>query len=109
MILNTEQRATVEKAVREVCHYRKYTLMALNARTNHVHVVVSVGCKPEPILDAFKAYATRKLRRMELISTSTKPWVRHGSTRYLWKERHVEKAVNYVLYGQGDDPLDLED
>jgi len=83
--------------------------MAVNARTNHVHVVVSAGCKPEPILDAFKAYATRKLRGMGLISTRTKPWVRHGSTRYLWKERHVEKAIEYVLYGQGDDPLDLAD
>jgi REP element-mobilizing transposase RayT len=109
VVLNVEQRQAVEKAVREVCHYRKYNLMAVNARTNHVHVVVSAGHKPEPILEAFKAYATRKLRGMGSISAATKPWVRHGSTRYLWKERHVEKAINYVLYGQGDDPLDLED
>ena len=99
----------VEDAVREVCGHRKYALFALNARTNHVHSVISAACKPEPILDALKAYATRKLRRRGLISASTKPWVRHGSTRYLWKERHVEKAMNYVLYGQGDDPPDFDD
>ena len=46
---------------------------------------------------------------MGLISRTTKPWVRHGSTRYLGKERQVEKAIDYVLYGQGDDPFDLED
>jgi len=109
VVLNVEQRQAVEKAVREVCHYREYRLMAVNARTNHVHAVVSAGCKPEPILEAFKAYATRKLRKMGLISKTTKPWVRHGSTRYLWKERHVEKAIDYVLYGQGDDPLVLDD
>jgi hypothetical protein len=29
-----------------------------------------------------------------------KPWARHGSTIYLWKEGDVEKAVEYVLLGQ---------
>jgi REP element-mobilizing transposase RayT len=109
IVFNTKQRAAVENAVREVCRYRTYALMALNVRTNHVHAVVSAECKPEPILDAFKAYATRNLRRLGLISRTTKPWVRHGSTRYLWKERHVAKAIDYVLYGQGDDPPDFDD
>jgi REP element-mobilizing transposase RayT len=109
IILNIAQRVTVEKSVREVCRYRRYALLALNARTNHVHAVISAAIKPEPILDALKAYATRKLRQKGLISTTTRPWVRHGSTRYLWKERHVEKAINYVLYGQGDDPPDFDD
>ena len=31
------------------------------------------------------------------------PYVRHGSTIYLWKERDVEKAVEYVLLGQDGD------
>jgi REP element-mobilizing transposase RayT len=101
IILNMPQRKAVESAVREVCRWRGYRLLALNARTNHVHSVISAGCKPEPILDALKAYATRKLRRMGLIGATITPWVRHGSTRYLWKERHVEKAMDYVLYGQG--------
>jgi REP element-mobilizing transposase RayT len=109
MTLNARQRVTVEKAVREVCLYREYALLAVNVRTNHVHAVISAVCEPEPILEALKAYGTRKLRQAGLISASTKPWVRHGSTRYLWKERHVERAVNYVLNGQGDDPLDLSD
>jgi REP element-mobilizing transposase RayT len=108
IILTAEQRGIVEKAVREVCRYRGYALLAVNARTNHVHALVSAACNPEPILEALKAYATRKLRQMGLISVRTSPWVRHGSTRYLWKERHVEKAMNYVLYGQGDDPFDFE-
>ena len=54
-------------------------------------------------MDAFKAYATRALRKAGLLALSIKPWVRHGSTRYLWKERHVENAVDYVLDGQGDE------
>jgi hypothetical protein len=45
-------------------------------------------------------YSTRALRRTGLMNVSVKPWARHGSTIYLWKERDVEKAVEYVLLGQ---------
>jgi REP element-mobilizing transposase RayT len=103
MILNTRQRKVVENAIREVCGHRGYQLRAINVRTNHAHTVVSALSKPEPILNAFKAYATRALRNTNLVSVSVKPWARHGSTIYLWKERRVEKAVEYVLLGQGDE------
>ena len=99
----------VEEAARNVCYHRGYTLLAINVRTNHVHAVISAACKPEKVLEALKAYATRELRQTGSISAELKPWVRHGSTRYLWKERHVEKAMSYVLYGQGDDPPDFND
>jgi len=61
--LDERQRAVVERAIREVCDYRGYKLFAINVRTNHVHSVVYARCKPEPVMDAFKAYATRQLRR----------------------------------------------
>jgi REP element-mobilizing transposase RayT len=109
IVLDAIQRLTVEKAIREVCRHRKYVLRAVNARSNHVHAVISAERKPEPILEALKAYGTRRLRQGGSISHTTKLWVRHGSTRYLWKERHVERAVNYVLNGQGDDPPDFSD
>ena len=73
VILDVRQHKVVEAAVRGVCDYRSYILRALNARTNHVHCVVSAMCKPEPILDALKAYATRALRRAGLIALETKP------------------------------------
>lgn len=98
--LNAKQRTVVENAVREVCVHRKYRLRAINVRTNHVHTVVSAVCEPEPILDAFKSYSTRALRRSGLLDISVKPWARHGSTIYLWKEHAVAKAVEYVLLGQ---------
>lgn len=67
---------------------------------NHVHTVVSAAMKPEPVLQAFQAYATKKLRRAGLLPQDIKPWTRHGSTPYLWKERHVERAIDYVVNGQ---------
>jgi REP element-mobilizing transposase RayT len=107
--LDSRQRPLVEQAVREVCEKRKYWLRAINVRTNHVHTVVSAAIKPEPILQAFQAYATRKLRQAGLLAADVKPWSRHGSTPYLWKERHVERAIDYVVHGQGDDLPTFED
>jgi|SRR5438876_1809280 len=108
IVLNAAQRGVVEEAVREVCRSRRYVLLAVNVRTNHVHSVIAAACKPEPILNALKAYATRKLRRAGLITVKTKLWVRKGSRRYLWKERDVDRAIAYVLYNQGEDPPDFD-
>ena len=107
--LDAPRRKVVEEAVREVCDYRKYVLRALNARTNHVHCVVTAMCKPEPVLDAFKGYATRALRRAGLIGLEMKPWARHGSTIYLWKEKDVTKAIEYVMHGQGEELFRLDE
>src|SRR6266576_5420493 len=78
VVLSLKQRKTVERAIQEVCQQRKYRLRAVNARSNHVHSVVTALCKPEHALNSFKSYATRKLRETDLISESLKPWARHG-------------------------------
>ncbi|MGZ5435617.1 MAG: transposase [Pyrinomonadaceae bacterium] len=109
VILGARQRKVVETAVREACDYRKYILLAINVRTNHAHTVVSAMQKPEPVLSAFKSYSTRALRRAGLLSPTVKPWARHGSTIYLWKEQDVAKAVAYVLLNQGDKLFSLDD
>jgi REP element-mobilizing transposase RayT len=105
--LNRPQRVVVEQAIREVCEHRGYGLLALNVRTNHVHSVVTAPCRPEQVMDTLKAYATRRLRETGLLDPKTKPWARHGSTPYLWTEETVEKAIDYVINGQGDEPFEL--
>ncbi|HYT50266.1 MAG TPA: transposase [Pyrinomonadaceae bacterium] len=104
-LLDRAQRNVVESSIREVCEYRGYSLQALSVRTNHVHSVVSATCKPEHVMDSFKAYATRKLREATLLDQDVKPWARHGSTRWLWTEEQVERAIDYVINGQGDEPF----
>jgi REP element-mobilizing transposase RayT len=101
--LDGKQRVVVESAIRSVCKLRGYGLPALNVRTNHAHSVVSAMRKPESIMNAFKANATRELRAAGLVSSVQIVWSRGGSTRYLWKPSHVEGAIDYVLNGQGDD------
>ena len=105
LLLNSAQRKVVESAIREVCEYRAYSLHAVNVRTNHVHSVVSAPCKPEHIMEGFKSYATRKLREANLLSRDVKPWARHGSNPYLWTEEQLQRAIDYVINGQGDEPF----
>lgn len=106
--LKAVDRKIVEAAIREVCEVRGYGLHALNVRTNHAHLVVGNGGKVERMMDSFKAYSTKALRAAVRIGDDFKPWSRHGSTRYLWTERHIEMAVEYVLLGQGGELPDFD-
>jgi REP element-mobilizing transposase RayT len=104
VILDAAQRASVETAVRETCAFRKWLLRAFNVRTNHVHVVVSIGNrKSEIALNAFKANATRQLRKDGHWAHEHSPWVDKGSKRNLWNERSIERAIDYVINGQDDE------
>src|SRR5713101_6149549 len=100
IVLDWAKRELVEKAIREVCEHRSYLLHAVNVRTNHVHSVVTASSKPEHVMDSFKAYATRQLRKSGLLSRDLRPWARHGSTPYLWTEEQVQRAIDYVINGQ---------
>lgn len=109
VILSAAQRKSVEKAVRETCSKRNWTLCAVNVRTNHVHAVVSLGAKkPKDALIALKANATRQLRDDDLWKFEHTPWADKGSKRNLWTEKSVAEAVNYVVNEQGDDLPDFD-
>ena len=102
--LDSNRRVSVEKAIRETCDKRNWRLLAVNVRTNHVHTVVAIGNKKATIaLNAFKANATRQMREAGCWQNDHTPWADKGSERYLWTEKHVFDAVDYVLNGQGGD------
>jgi REP element-mobilizing transposase RayT len=108
-ILAARERQAVQKAIRETCRIRRWDLQALNVRTNHVHTVVTANCKPELVLNAFKANATRHLREVQLWTHPFSPWADKGSKRLLWNERSVANAIYYVLNGQGGDLPNFDD
>ena len=106
--LNALQRSLVETAIRETCEIRKWNLKAVNVRTNHVHVVVSIGSKkPGLALNALKANATTGMRQKDCWESDRSPWSKRGSKRFLWNEKSVAAAVDYVINGQGDDLPDF--
>jgi len=106
--VDLRQRRLIKEAIKEVCQFRGYRLLALNVRTNHVHVVVSAARKPETIAEEFKKFSTLKLRNNGFFQKCKRLWSRGRSRKYLWRQRDVDSAINYVLYGQGDNPFNMD-
>ena len=107
--LDAAQRTAVEKAVRETCEKRGWLLHASNVRTNHAHSVVSSGeTKSKVVLAALKANATREMRQSGCWQSQQTPWAEQGSRRSLWNERSIERAIDYVINGQGDELPDFD-
>ena len=52
-------------------------------------------------MNALKSYASRDLNLSGLDEPNRKRWTRHGSTRWLWKDKEVQAAIDYVITGQG--------
>ena len=94
-------RGVIEDTITEVCEHRGWYLHAFNVRTNHVHVVVTGGVSPRKMSGDIKAYCTRHLRRLEIISADRRVWTDGGSTRYLWNADDLGAAIDYVRNRQG--------
>jgi REP element-mobilizing transposase RayT len=101
-LLDAKSRSLVEKSIHEVCEFRKWSLLGLAVRTNHVHCVNAATIGSGTMLNDFKAYSTRRPRENGCWKHNHSPWVDKGSRRMLWTEEHVAKAVEYVLNGQGE-------
>ncbi len=108
LVPSETQRKAITEAAEDLCKARDYRLYALNVRSNHVHCVIGVSAKPERVADSLKAFATKRLRELRLVDNDRKVWSRGRSRRYLWKDRHVAAAIDYVLYCQSDIPFELE-
>jgi len=107
--LDLRQRKCIEQAINETCKFRDWGLRAINVRTNHVHTVISIGpIMPERALNALKANSTRQMRQDGCWPHHHSPWADRGSTRYLWNERSVGRAIDYVLNGQGGPMPDFD-
>ena len=91
-----------DKGELPICKKRHWDLWIVNARTNHIHAVVTAPCKLELVLTAIKAKATRKLREAGYCRNDESPWAKRGSKKYLWTEQDVIDAVVYVQYEQGE-------
>ena len=103
VVLSDAMRSAVDRSIRGHAEHKGWRVHALNVRTNHVHLVCSAGeVSPEQVLRESKAWATRALREAGLVEDGARVWTRHGSTRYMWDERSIAKAIEYVRDWQDD-------
>jgi hypothetical protein len=63
--LDAEQREVVERQVVETCRFRGWHLHAVNCRSNHLHIVVTAGQRPEVVRSQLKAWCTRRLKELQ--------------------------------------------
>jgi REP element-mobilizing transposase RayT len=104
--LDEARRKIVLETIIDQAHYRGWTLLAVHIRSTHVHIVLQAELPPERVMNILKSYASRALNQMGLDDTDRKRWTRHGSTRYLWRDDDVIRAVEYVVHHQGE-PLEV--
>ena len=100
VLLSQLDRETVEKACREHCQIRAWHLLAVNARSNHVHVIVAAAEKPQKVRDQLKANCTRNLRSQQIPLLSERTWTRGGDCSILDSDGDTEAAVVYVNEAQ---------
>jgi hypothetical protein len=99
--LNGSERITVENTVFKHCDLRTWKLWKVNARTSHVHAVITADAvKPEIIRDQLKAYCTRDLR-CEYPRWIDRPvWTKGGDCTFVDTELELENVIEYVANGQ---------
>jgi REP element-mobilizing transposase RayT len=101
VLLTQFQRKVVREAIWEVCNEKRWSLWAINARTNHVHTVVSADVNSKQVRATLKARATKRMRERGCWPHEHSPWADRGSRRNLWTHQEVVNATAYVQYDQG--------
>ena len=100
--LTRKQRKVVEESIWETCKTRKWIVWARNARTNHVHSVVTADCNSKQARSILKAGATKTLREKGCWKSKATPWADRGSRIRIWSQKELMAAIDYVLYDQGE-------
>ena len=98
--LRPNDRVTVEQAIRTHCHHRGWALHAVNARSNHVHCVISANEKPQTIRDQLKANCTAQLRSQPSPLIVERTWTKKGDCEVLFTDDELYNAVRYTLEAQ---------
>ena len=98
--LDVLARDVVAAAIRERCEVAGWHLVALNVRTNHVHLLVGASEPANQVMTSLKAWSTRRLRERGLVGPQRRVWSRHGSTQHAWKESELERIAHYIVHGQ---------
>lgn len=107
LTLNAEQRAVAAATIRAHCDIRRWSLHALNVRTNHVHVVITAPILPEEVMRQLKAWWARRLSEQKGLSKNYSKdgaqrwWTEGGSTKWINDETYLHNAIRYVLELQG--------
>ena len=101
LLLSHEQRTKVEQECQRHCEHRHWKLWVVNARSNHVHAVVTaVDCSGKTVRDQLKANCTRGLRERWPVFCDRQVWSVGGDWECVNSEDDLESVCLYVREAQ---------
>jgi REP element-mobilizing transposase RayT len=101
LLLTADQRQAVEQQCQAHCDHRGWKLWAVNARTTHVHcVVTAAGYNGKTVRDQLKANATGALRKQWPGFRDRPVWSVGGDWVCINGEEDLEAACCYVRDAQ---------
>ena len=101
-LMDQSMRELALSTVIEICRKRNWELYAMHARSNHIHIVINSQEEAKKMMGDIKAWLSRRLRGSFSDLGKRKLWTHHGSTKYLWNENALLKAIKYTIQGQGE-------
>ena len=102
VLLSSSQRVVVEQECQRHCDHRGWRMWAVNARSNHVHIVVTApGQSGRTVRDQLKANCTRGLREQWAVFHDRPVWTVGGDWECINSEDDLESVGQYVVEGQG--------
>lgn len=108
-LLNSTVRVAAETACRKHSEHRNWKLWAVNARTTHVHAVVSAReHKGTVVRDQLKANCTRQIRELNKLFIDRPVWAVGGDVEFVWTEDELSSVIDYTLIAQDRKGLELE-
>ena len=106
ILLNNAHRDAVQHEIEVHSQRRGWKLWVANARTNHVHVVVTTpGFAGDKVRDQLKANCTRGIREIDNRFVDRPVWTTKGDVQFLKSDDDLEKAIEYA--GEAQDRMGL--
>jgi len=108
ILLDQTQREVVSNAALHHCNHRNWRLWECNARTNHVHAVVTaIGQSGKVVRDQLKANCTRSLRERFAIFRERPVWTVGGDWRCINSESELHRVIEYARDAQDRKDRDI--
>ena len=102
VILACDEAETILTQFQQTARVKQWSLLAASVMHNHAHIIVGVSGDPEPqmILETFKSWATRALKKICPLPLNGTFWTAKGSKRRLADEVDVIAGIIYVVKKQ---------
>ncbi len=109
LLLDHAMRAVVEYEIERHGQHRGWRVWTQNARSNHVHVVVTArGYAGDAVRDQLKANCTRGLREQWPVCNDRPIWTVGGDWECINSEGDLSAVIEYVRQVQDRKHRDLE-